>query len=555
MLAFTYYRHVVASVTCTCHRGFPLACLVGMLIFLNGLLGCNSYAPHVDRGLARQNELTLPPNSPLANDNTVIRYQYQPPAGSSPPPNSPPPPWTTPPATNRPAISPVQYTAPSGPIPPGGVANPPYGYGGPPTPYAAPVPQPVYPGPVVSPPAYPMTPPTASYGVPYAVPNAIPGAPPPGSVMLAPPGSPGSFLSNDNRFADVVVNVEETETGRFMIGAAVNSDAGVTGQIIVDEKNFNWQRFPTSWDDVVSGRAFRGAGQSFRLEALPGSQFHRYSFTFSEPYLAQTQLSLTLNGFLYSRNFLDWDEERIGGRVGLGYRVTEDLSLKLDLRAEQVELSNPRVSGVAELDAALGESDLFGAGLSLIKDTRDIPFAPSQGYMLQLSFEQVFGDFDFPRGELSYQRHFLIAERPDGSGRHVLTFWNRFGLTGDDTPVFENFFAGGYSTLRGFSFRGASPRNQGIIVGGELQMLGSVEYLFPITADDMVKGVVFVDYGTVEEELKVESDDYRVALGAGLRLNIPAMGPAPLAFDFAVPVARDDTDDIQTFSFFVGFSR
>ena len=86
-------------------------------------------------------------------------------------------------------------------------------------------------------------------------------------------------------------------------------------------------------------------------------------------------------------------------------------------------------------------------------------------------------------------------------------------------------------------------------------MLGSAEYLFPITADDMVKGVVFCDYGTVEQQLKIHSEDYRVSLGAGLRLQIPAMGPAPLAFDFAIPVARKDTDNVQNFSFFVGFSR
>jgi outer membrane protein insertion porin family len=33
------------------------------------------------------------------------------------------------------------------------------------------------------------------------------------------------------------------------------------------------------------------------------------------------------------------------------------------------------------------------------------------------------------------------------------------------------------------------------------------------------------------------------------------MGPAPIALDFAVPVAREDTDRIQNFSFFVGFGR
>ncbi|MEM7314333.1 MAG: BamA/TamA family outer membrane protein, partial [Planctomycetota bacterium] len=134
-------------------------------------------------------------------------------------------------------------------------------------------------------------------------------------------------------------------------------------------------------------------------------------------------------------------------------------------------------------------------------------------------------------------------------------FSNRIGFSGSETPIFENFFAGGYSTLRGFDFRGASPRDGGVTVGGEFQMLGSAEYLFPITADDMLKGVAFVDYGTVEEKIEINSEDYRVSVGMGLRIFVPAMGPAPIALDFAVPVAREDTDDIRQFSFFIGVSR
>jgi outer membrane protein insertion porin family len=94
-----------------------------------------------------------------------------------------------------------------------------------------------------------------------------------------------------------------------------------------------------------------------------------------------------------------------------------------------------------------------------------------------------------------------------------------------------------------------------VIVGGEFSLLGSAEYLFPVTADDMLKGVFFVDYGTVEEKIEIDQDDFRVAVGCGLRVSVPAMGPAPIALDFAVPVAREDTDRIQNFSFFVGFGR
>jgi outer membrane protein insertion porin family len=36
---------------------------------------------------------------------------------------------------------------------------------------------------------------------------------------------------------------------------------------------------------------------------------------------------------------------------------------------------------------------------------------------------------------------------------------------------------------------------------------------------------------------------------------LPALGPAPIALDIAVPVAYADTDIRQLFSFFVGYSR
>src|SRR5262249_33303763 len=151
------------------------------------------------------------------------------------------------------------------------------------------------------------------------------------------------------------------------------------------------------------------------------------------------------------------------------------------------------------------------------------------------------------------RQYFLLNERPDHSGRHVLTAGTRVGITGDNTPIFDNFFAGGYSTMRGFEFRGASPVVDNVQVGGEFQWLNTLEYLFPLTADDMIHGVVFCDFGTVEQDVSL--DNFRVAPGLGLRITIPAMGPAPIALDFAFPVAKADTDETQVFSFNIGLQR
>jgi outer membrane protein insertion porin family len=91
-------------------------------------------------------------------------------------------------------------------------------------------------------------------------------------------------------------------------------------------------------------------------------------------------------------------------------------------------------------------------------------------------------------------------------------------------------------------------------VGGNFEVLAGAEYLFPITADDMLRGVLFLDTGTVEPSLSDMKDHYRVAPGFGLRITIPAMGPAPIALDFAFPVALNHGDEVNNF-IFVGFLR
>jgi outer membrane protein insertion porin family len=341
-----------------------------------------------------------------------------------------------------------------------------------------------------------------------------------------------------------------------MFGVSVNSNAGVVGNITIDERNFDISRPPTSWEDFMNGTAWRGAGQGFRIEAQPGSRYQRYLVSFTEPYFLDTNVSFNASGFYFYRNYFDWDEDRLGGRLSWGYRLTPDLSVSAAMRAESVDVFNPRVSGVPELEEVLGQTNkLYGGRVTLTRDTRDIPFMPTEGSLIELAFEQVFGTFDYPRGEVSVAQYFMIRERPDGSGRHTIALTSNLGFLGTDAPIFENYFAGGYSTLRGYTFRGASPLDMGVRVGGRFQWINSVEYFFPLTADDMVKGTVFCDFGTVESDIALHGNQFRVAPGFGFRVNVPAMGPAPLAFDFAFPVASAAGDDKQTFSFFFGATR
>ncbi len=366
--------------------------------------------------------------------------------------------------------------------------------------------------------------------------------------------APSGVVTFPQNYADLDVFLEETQTGRFNFGGAYNSDNGIVGQITIDERNFDIARFPRSFREIVDGTAWRGAGQSFRLELSPGANVERYLVSFGEPYLFNTPVSLTTSAYLFSRQYFDWNEERLGAKLSLGYRLTPFISVSAGVRAENVEISNVRVPGAsADLDAVVGDTDLYVGHASLIRDTRDHPFLATTGSYLSMTFSQGFGEFDFSRGDIDFRRYRLMYSRPDGSGRHTVSMGTRLGFTGSQTPVFENYYAGGFSTMRGFDFRGASPTEAGVRVGGEFQWLNTVEYMFPLTADDMIKGVVFCDFGTVEHEIELNSENFRVAPGFGFRVHMPAAGiGAPLAFDFAFPVLTADGDDEKVFSFYLG---
>ncbi len=484
------------------------------------------------------------PNAGERDGRYVARQFPQPPTGYQPPPTYQPPttqaPGNTIPPPSNYQVSPTQPPTATN-VPPGGVAvpsreplPPPPGNDGGATPFI----------------------PNSPLGDPSAGQQGSVGNPgTPLDPYFGAPTAPPVFTPN-TRMADLELTGVPARTGRIMLGGAVNSDAGVMGQITVDERNFDIMRWPTSFQDFANGTAFRGAGQTFRVEAVPGSIFKRYTANFVEPNLfGYLPISLGVSGFLYDRRFRDYDEERLGGRVSFGYRVTPDLSVSTGITGQSVRVHNPRIAGVQPLDDVLGSSELYTGEFKLIHDTRDSPFAPSEGHFLELGYERAFGDFDYDRFDIENRNYLLVAQRADGSGKQTLTLGTRLGFSGKDTPLFENYFAGGYSTMRGFDFRAASPVINGVQVGGRFQWLNTLEYMFPITADDAFRGVAFVDFGTVERDIELNSENFRVAPGLGLRVAIPMLGPAPLAFDFAYPVTQADGDEKRIFSFYMSAIR
>ncbi|MEZ6061615.1 MAG: outer membrane protein assembly factor [Planctomycetaceae bacterium] len=377
--------------------------------------------------------------------------------------------------------------------------------------------------------------------------------PRPGDAILQ--GSPfnNQFQTPPPGWVDINVQAAEGRTGRLMFGFGVNSDAGIVGSFVWDESNFDLFRPPQTFADIIEGRAWRGGGQRFRFEAAPGDIVSRYALQWTDPYFMYTDYSLSVSGFFFNRFYPDWDEERLGGRVAVGRQLTPEWSVAAALRLEDVNLRGVAAGAPAILQQAVGDNFLSTGRLSVTHDTRDAVIMPGTGHYFDAGYEQAFGDFTYPRFEGEFRQYFTLHQRPDGSGRQVLTLAGDVGWSGDDTPVFERFYAGGFQSFRGFAFRGVTPRINNIGIGGNFKALGTVEYRIPLTADDMINFVAFTDVGTVEESASLAN--FRATAGVGLRVVVPAMGPVPLAFDFAFPIKSQAFDDERIFSFYVGINR
>lgn len=366
----------------------------------------------------------------------------------------------------------------------------------------------------------------------------------------------------DQDFRDVLLEVKETRTGSISFGAAVSSDAGILGALDVNQRNFDITDTPESLSELLTGKAFSGAGQQFALSIQPGDELQRYSISWSDPYLLDTDYFVSARAQYFTRERENFDETRLGGFTRLGKRFGDVWSAHTGQRIELINIDDIDPLAPVDVFDVEGDSTIAGLSLGVSRSTVDSRITPSRGSRLNFTIERTFGDYNFTSFTAEGNIFFTLSE--DFFGRKtILALRTELGYIFEDSeaPLFERFYAGGHSSFRGFEFRGVGPRGlvdpDGIPnngdefvgddpVGGRWQLLMGAEYSFPIWAE-ILRGVFFIDSGTVDEDLSLNA--WRVSIGTGIRLNLPFLGNAPFAFDIAVPLLKEDFDEERLFSF------
>lgn len=370
--------------------------------------------------------------------------------------------------------------------------------------------------------------------------------------------------------ADLSVDVNEGETGYFTLGVGVSSNEEVSGQIEYKDTNFNIFGLPRSLTDWTN--AFRGAGQTLSLSAYLGTATTRYDLSFIEPYFLGWPVRFRLGLFNWESRRETYTEGREGGAISLGkswqlhkYKRRR-LGLSFPFTDETVRISDVSATAPADIKDDEGTHRVKRGGIELSFDSRDDIFLPRQGWLLRLSGHAaggpMGGEEDFTKLGLDLQKHLSL-----GTGRgnqpHVLQFRLRLDAAspyGDTerVPVFERYFAGGIMSLRGFRYRSVGPRYPtdtdplGIPIGGNVRLMETLEYSFPMSVDGSVRGALFLDAGNVwRETADFDFRDQKKSAGLGILLK-PAGFPVPIAFYFGWVIGKEPWDREERFSFMIG---
>jgi outer membrane protein insertion porin family len=383
---------------------------------------------------------------------------------------------------------------------------------------------------------------------------------------------------------NLIVNVEEQNTGNFTLGAGFSSIDALVGYAEISQSNF----------DLFNPPNFTGAGQKIRLRVQLGTQRQDYELSFTEPWFLNRKLSLGIDLYRHQLDFESpnniYEETRTGARfsltralgsdflIGSVNYTLEDVGISLnsgwdDLMLGAGSVGSPTGPGVpiAQRNVPLAILNEVGdhfyqrVGGSLAYDTRNSYQLPNHGQRTEMEVEFSEGAASYYKLDLKSAWYF-----PGFFKGHVLELGGKASvaqsISGGDVPFYDRYYLGGLYSLRGFKYRNVSPREQtspstiGIVnepIGGDTSWFGSATYSIPIFEKEGGVGLrfeLFYDIGAVGVDSYSFSGNYDDNWGAGILLNIPHLGP--LRLEYGIPINHDAYNSSSgQFQFGVGFNR
>ncbi len=372
---------------------------------------------------------------------------------------------------------------------------------------------------------------------------------------------------------------------------------------------------------------FLGSGRSVAFDINSSAAIKSANISYTDPYATIDGISVGANVF-YSQsdfsklNLAGQSLDRVGIGLNYGIPLDEVTRLNFGIAAQDSTLKTDADKGVlvsepirqffasVDKDPAI-EPDLdfqvATASVAVIRNTFNRGIFPDKGTLQSVRFDVAVpgGTFEYFKVDYRYEHYFPITDGWTLLGRLQLSYGDAYGSQSKKLPYFENFYAGGVATLRGFDANTVGPRefflrrqNVGELpsedggdlggsvfgdledalvtfnrrsVGGNARVLGGLELIFPTPFAEGSRSVrtsFFVDVGHVWDT-KFNRDDYRflapeqfelipdysdpTRYRASYGLSIQWISPmGPLIFSLARPLKKEPGDRTESFAFNIG---
>lgn len=366
-------------------------------------------------------------------------------------------------------------------------------------------------------------------------------------VSIETPAVPGSADQ-----VDVDVTVKEKPAGNLAAGIGFSQSQGILLNASVTQNNF------------------LGTGKRVALAFNTSSANRLYQFAYTNPYYTIDGISRGFNLSYKETDFseligADYSTDVGVGGISFGLPISDTSRAGLGVRYQYTNFT-PGASEIAQafvLENGNTFND-FVLSANYNNDTRDTAIFPTRGGLRSLYAELAVPGSDLQYYKVSYKEHRYVPL----TSRFVVSLTGDFAYGDgygdiDRLPFFENYYAGGPRSVRGWVANSLGPReiSSDDPVGGNLKLVGSLELFAPPPVGGQFEKTLrlgaFLDVGNVwitdDSDLLTTTGfdlgDLRYSTG----LSVTWLSPVgALSVSLAYPLNEKDGDETQVFQFGFG---